>query len=273
MSFARLILPAILALGPSLLAPAPAAAQEADPPGPGRGRPLPFREPGPQHHGGAGCRSWTCTRPVRQEWYIGFASGGLLANHEPTGPPGSPLFDDQENASIGDGGAGALESQRDLGGDGGAPEPAVVSLRRRGSSARWTAAAPGPTWGSRTPTTSGRSWCTPRTPTWRGWRRWGASGGPTRSAASTTPRTAAPPGRKVLYIDEDTGAIDLVDAPVGPPTPSFAAMYQRRRTAFGLQRLRGWERAVPDAGRGDGAGRELTNGLPEGDKGRIGLDI
>jgi photosystem II stability/assembly factor-like uncharacterized protein len=75
----------------------------------------------------------------------------------------------------------------------------------------------------------------------------------------------------VLFIDEDTGAIDLVMDPSDPNT-LFAAMYQRRRTSFGFN------------GGGPGSGiyrtldggdtwTELTAGLPEGNKGRIGLDI
>ncbi len=75
----------------------------------------------------------------------------------------------------------------------------------------------------------------------------------------------------VLFVDENTGAIDLAMDP-GDPETLFAAMYQRRRTGFGFN------------GGGPGSGlyrttdggdswRELTNGLPEGDQGRIGIDI
>ncbi len=75
----------------------------------------------------------------------------------------------------------------------------------------------------------------------------------------------------VLFVDENTGAIDLVMDP-GDPQTLFAAMYQRRRTGWGFN------------GGGPGSGiyrtidggatwQELTDGLPEGDKGRIGLDI
>ena len=75
----------------------------------------------------------------------------------------------------------------------------------------------------------------------------------------------------VLFVDEDTGAIDLAMDMADPKT-IFAAMYQRRRRAWGFN------------GGGPGSGiyrttdggdtwKELTNGLPEGDKGRIGLDI
>ncbi|SVA64372.1 uncharacterized protein METZ01_LOCUS117226, partial [marine metagenome] len=76
---------------------------------------------------------------------------------------------------------------------------------------------------------------------------------------------------KVLYVDEHTGAIDLAMDP-GDPNTVFAAMYQRRRTAWGFN------------GGGPGSGlyrtfdggdswTELTDGLPEGDKGRIGVDV
>ena len=76
---------------------------------------------------------------------------------------------------------------------------------------------------------------------------------------------------RVLYVDEHTGAIDLAMDPHDPETV-FAAMYQRRRRAWGF------------SGSGPGSGlyrtydggeswTELTGGLPEGDKGRIGLDI
>ena len=76
---------------------------------------------------------------------------------------------------------------------------------------------------------------------------------------------------KVLYVDEHTGAIDLVMDP-GDPQTLFAAMYQRQRRAWGFN----------GGGPGSGIHRttdggeswvELTDGLPEGDMGRIGLDV
>ncbi|MDH5805369.1 MAG: hypothetical protein OEZ54_09300, partial [Gemmatimonadota bacterium] len=76
---------------------------------------------------------------------------------------------------------------------------------------------------------------------------------------------------KILFIDDDTGAIDLIMDPADPNT-LLAAMYQRRRTGFGFN----------GGGPGSGiyrtydAGRtwtELTTGLPNGIKGRIGLDV
>ncbi len=75
----------------------------------------------------------------------------------------------------------------------------------------------------------------------------------------------------VLFVDSETGAIELAMDPNDPNT-LFAAMYQRRRTAWGFN------------GGGPGSGlyrtvdggatwERLQEGLPEGDLGRIGLDI
>ncbi|HZD04902.1 MAG TPA: hypothetical protein VE173_08285, partial [Longimicrobiales bacterium] len=77
--------------------------------------------------------------------------------------------------------------------------------------------------------------------------------------------------QKVLYVDENTGAIDLVMDP-GDPRTLLAATYQRQRTAWGYN------------GGGPGSGiwrtldggehwERLTEGLPPGDEGRIGLDV
>ncbi len=76
---------------------------------------------------------------------------------------------------------------------------------------------------------------------------------------------------KVLFVDTLTGVVDLVMDPLDPDI-LYAAAYQRLRRAWGFN------------GGGPGSGiykttdggqnwRELTNGLPAGDKGRIGLGI
>ena len=96
---------------------------------------------------------------------------------------------------------------------------------------------------------------------------WGAN--PERGVYKTT--DGGETWELVLFVDENTGAIDLAMDPNDPET-LFAAMYQRRRTAWGFN------------GGGPGSGiyrttdggshwEELTEGLPDGDKGRIGLDI
>ena len=76
---------------------------------------------------------------------------------------------------------------------------------------------------------------------------------------------------KVLFVDEHTGVVDLVMDPSNPDI-LYAAAYQRLRRAWGFN------------GGGPGSGiyrttdggdtwTELTNGIPAGDKGRIGLAI
>jgi hypothetical protein len=76
---------------------------------------------------------------------------------------------------------------------------------------------------------------------------------------------------KVLYVDDLTGVVDLVMDPSDPQV-LYAAAYQRLRRTWGFN------------GGGPGSGiykttdggrnwTELTNGIPGGDKGRIGLAI
>ncbi|MFQ5537300.1 MAG: hypothetical protein ACE5GJ_07590 [Gemmatimonadota bacterium] len=76
---------------------------------------------------------------------------------------------------------------------------------------------------------------------------------------------------RVLYVDENTGAIDIVMDPSDPNT-LFAAMYQRHRTVFGFS-AGGPGSGLYRTTDGGETWTELTRGLPEGDKGRIGIGI
>ena len=145
---------------------------------------------------------------------------------------------------------------------------------RRGGAASTgqpTRGAPGRTWDWRTPTTSGAYRSTPRDPdvayVAAVGHLWGPN--PERGVYRTTDGGGS--WERVLFVDENTGAIDLAMDPADPKT-LFAAMYQRRRRAWGFN----------GGGPGSGIHRttdggdtwtELTDGLPEGDKGRIGLAI
>jgi len=76
---------------------------------------------------------------------------------------------------------------------------------------------------------------------------------------------------RVLFVDTLTGAVDLVIDPSDPNT-LYAAAYQR------LRRTWGFNGGGPGSGiykttDGGASWRELTNGIPAGDKGRIGLAI
>ena len=76
---------------------------------------------------------------------------------------------------------------------------------------------------------------------------------------------------RVLYVDEFTGAVDLVMDPQDPRI-LYAATYQRLRRTWGFNGGgpgSGIHRSVD----GGDTWRELTNGIPLGDKGRIGLAI
>jgi photosystem II stability/assembly factor-like uncharacterized protein len=77
--------------------------------------------------------------------------------------------------------------------------------------------------------------------------------------------------RNVLFVDEDTGVIDVAMDPADPDT-LYAAAYQRRRQPYGFH------------GGGPGSGlrkstdggetwRPLTKGLPSGEMGRIGISV
>lgn len=75
----------------------------------------------------------------------------------------------------------------------------------------------------------------------------------------------------VLFINEDTGVIDLVMDPESPMT-IYAAAYQRRRTPWGFNGG-GAGSALHKTVDGGATWAKLTKGLPEGITGRIGIDI
>jgi photosystem II stability/assembly factor-like uncharacterized protein len=95
---------------------------------------------------------------------------------------------------------------------------------------------------------------------------WGSN--PDRGVFKTTDGGAT--WKKTLFVDDNTGATDIVIDPQNPKT-LYAATYQRQRKAWGFN------------GGGPGSGiyksvdagltwKKMTKGLPDGDKGRIGLD-
>jgi len=76
---------------------------------------------------------------------------------------------------------------------------------------------------------------------------------------------------KVLYVNENTGCIDLAIDPENNQI-IYAAMYQRRRRGWGFIGS-GPGSALYKTSDGGTTWKKLTNGLPEGDNGRIGIDI
>ncbi len=75
--------------------------------------------------------------------------------------------------------------------------------------------------------------------------------------------------KKILYKDENTGAIDLVMDPKNPDV-LYAAMYQHQRKGWGYNGG-GASSGIFRTMDGGATWTELKNGLPRGDKGRIGL--
>lgn len=76
---------------------------------------------------------------------------------------------------------------------------------------------------------------------------------------------------KVLYIDTLTGVVDMVMDPSDPNT-IYAAAYQRQRRTWGFNGG-GSGSGIYKTSDGGNTWRELTDGIPQGDKGRIGLAI
>ena len=76
---------------------------------------------------------------------------------------------------------------------------------------------------------------------------------------------------RVLYVDENTGATDLVIDPQNPDV-LYAATYQRQRKPWGFNGG-GPGSAIYRTDDGGATWTRLANGLPRGDKGRIGLDL
>lgn len=76
---------------------------------------------------------------------------------------------------------------------------------------------------------------------------------------------------KVLYVDENTGASDLVIDPTNPDI-LYAGMYERRRYPWTF-RSGGPNGGIFKSVDGGKTWRKLTKGLPTGDTGKIGLTI
>lgn len=76
---------------------------------------------------------------------------------------------------------------------------------------------------------------------------------------------------KILYIDAYTGVVDIVMDPKNSKI-LYAATYQRLRRTWGMNGG-GPGSGIYKSTDGGNTWKELTKGLPEGDKGRIGLSI
>ncbi|MGH7502205.1 MAG: WD40/YVTN/BNR-like repeat-containing protein [Longimicrobiales bacterium] len=78
--------------------------------------------------------------------------------------------------------------------------------------------------------------------------------------------------RKVLFVDDNTGATELIIDP-SDPNHLLAATYQRRRSAWGFASGGGGSGIWQSEDAGDTWTRLSGNGLPNGSMGRIALDV
>jgi photosystem II stability/assembly factor-like uncharacterized protein len=248
------------------IAPAPATAQAPDLAT--TVSQLEYREIGPALMGGR-IAALAVVESKPQMFYLGTASGGLWKT-EDHGTSWTPLFDDQPTSSIGDVTIDQANPNLVWVGTG---EPQNRQSSPWGNGV-YKSMDGGENWahmGLEETKHIARVLIHPRNPdvvyVAAVGDLWGPS--PERGVFRTT--DGGQTWENVLFIDEDTGAIDLAMDPDDPMT-LFAAMYQRRRTGWGFN------------GGGPGSGlyrtmdgganwTELTEGLPEGDKGRIGVDI
>ncbi len=103
------------------------------------------------------------------------------------------------------------------------------------------------------------------------WRRSAACGGRGGERGVYKTIDGGVTWQRVLYVDDDTGATELVMDPSNNKV-LYAAMYQRRRATWGFNG------GGPGSGiyKSSDAGRtwtKLTNGIPTGPLGRIGMDV
>ena len=255
----------LLCLSAPFLTPTPASAQTALETAISH---LEYRGIGPALMGGR-IADLAVVESKPQVFYVGTGTGGVwkTVNH---GTSWTPLFDDQPTSSIGD--VTVDQSNPNLVWVGtGEPQNRQSSGWGNGV---YRSTDAGNTWrhmGLEGTKHVGRILIHPRNPDVVYVAAVGDLWGPNEERGVYRTKDGGETWENVLHIDENTGAIDLAMDP-GDPNTIFAAMYQRRRTGWGFN------------GGGPGSGlyrtfdggdswTELTSGLPEGDKGRIGVDV
>lgn len=231
-------------------------------------KPLKFREIGPANPGGR-TDDFAVVESNTNIAYAGLASGGVWKTVN-GGISWTPVFDDQSVSSIGD----VTVSQS---------EPDIVWVGTGEGNNRQSSS-----WGNGVYKSmdGGKSWTNmglkdshhiprilihPTNPNIVYVAAQGHLWGPNEERGLFKTTDGGKTWTKVLYINADTGVNDIAMDPMNPDT-IYAAAYQRRRTAFGMNGG-GPGSAIYRTTDGGATWKKLTEGLPKGDKGRIALDV
>lgn len=229
---------------------------------------LAFREIGPAIMGGR-VADIAANEKNPAEFYVGFATGGVWKTTN-QGMSWKPVFDEESTASIGDVTLAPSNANIVWVGTG---EPQNRQSSPWGDGV-YRSTDGGRSWqhvGLRETRHIGRIVVHPADPEIAYVAAVGHLWGPNPERGVFRTTDGGKTWQKVLYVDENTGAIDLVMDP-GDPKTLFAAMYQRRRTPWGFS-ASGPGSGLYRTTDGGASWKRLEKGLPKGDLGRIGLDI
>jgi hypothetical protein len=124
-------------------------------------------------------------------------------------------------------------------------------------------------WAWTTPGTSGGSCCIPPTGTWR-------TSQPNDERGLYRTRDGGQSWERILFVDQNTGAVDVAMDPLDHDV-LYAATYQRRRRPWGFHGGGPGSALWKSTDGGDSwkrlTSKGLDNGLPEGILGRIGISV
>ena len=229
---------------------------------------LQFRAIGPANMGGR-IDDFAVVENNPSTFYVGVATGGVWKTTN-NGTTWEPIFDDAGSTSIGDVAIAPSDPNIIWVGTG---EPNNRQSSSWGDGV-YRSLDGGKTWqnmGLRDSKHIARIVIDPRNPSNVYVAALGHLWGPNRERGVYKTTDGGKTWTQSLFVNEDTGATDIAMDPQSPWT-LYAAVYQRRRTAFGFNGG-GPSSGIYKTVDGGATWNKLTKDLPEGVTGRIGLDI